>query len=407
MSGDRRCEPVAVVGAGVKAPGGLSPDELWASLCAARSFAAPFEDVRLPPDVGVLAGRVRGLDTAAYLRPVQARRLDRCHHLAIAAAQDAMDCVRGPLPPAERCAVVCGVGLGASDWFETQLFEIARTGSHAVAPLTVPVVMPSSAAAQLSMRFGFRGPALTVSTACASGATAIGEGVELLRRGAADVVLAGGVDALVTFGVVCAFLRLDAMTRNVDRPDLASRPFDVDRDGFVLSEGAGFVVLRREPVTRSLGRVLGYGAGADAHHLVAPPDDGAGALRCMRLALADAGIDPTDIAHVNAHGTSTPLNDLAEARALHTLFDGSAPPVTSTKGTTGHMIGGSGAVEAIMTLWALRHGLVPPVAGLRTVDPQIELDVVRDEPRPVAGGFALSNSFGFGGVNASLVLGPS
>ncbi|MGZ4603733.1 MAG: beta-ketoacyl-[acyl-carrier-protein] synthase family protein [Kineosporiaceae bacterium] len=403
-------DPVVVVGAGLKAPGGLTPDELFASLCAGASFVEPFADCRLPADVAVPVARVRGLDVGAYLPPVQARRFDRCHHLAVAAARDALDAVAGPLPPPERRALVCGVGLGVGAYYERQHEVLLDRGLRAVNPLTVPVVMPSSPAALLSLRHDIRGPVSTVSTACASGATAIGEGAELLRRGAADLVLAGGVDALVTYGVVCSFLRLDAMTRNVADPQTASRPFDVDRDGFLLAEGAGFVVLQRlsdvADARAVLGTVAGYGTCAEAHHLVAPEPGGEGALRCMRLALADAGLAPADVQHVNAHGTSTKAGDLAEAAAISRLFAGAPPPVTAVKGTTGHMIGGSGAVEAIMTIQTLRSGTVPPVAGSRRVDPAVDLDVVVDLPRAVPPGYALSNSFGFGGVDVCLVLGP-
>jgi 3-oxoacyl-[acyl-carrier-protein] synthase II len=208
---------------------------------------------------------------------------------------------------------------------------------------------------------------------------------------------------------MCCFMRLDAMSRNVSCPGLASRPFDADRDGFVMGEGAGFVVLQRlEDVAASgpepLGLVLGHASTADAHHLVAPSPDGAGAVRCMALALADAGIEPGDVAHVNAHGTSTVLNDRAEAAALAALFAGSCPPVMAVKGSTGHMIAGSGAVEAIVSLTSLRRRLVPPVAGLRTIDPGFGLDIVHGTPRPGPPGYALSNSFGFGGANTVLVL---
>jgi len=394
---------------GLKAPGGLTPDELFASLCTGAHTAAPFVDDRLSRDTAMLASRVGEFDAAGYFSPVEARRLDRCQQLALAAAQDALDSSGVPLPPPERCAVVCGIGLGASATSEQQITELVRRGPRGLSRLAVPTVMPSSTAAQLSLRFGFRGPAVTVSAACASGAVAIGEAVELLRRGAADLVLAGGAEALVNYGAMCAFLRLDAMTRNVDEPALASRPFDADRDGFVMGEGAGFVVLCRPVDTDSaLGFVLGYGTNSDAHHLVAPAPDGEGAARCMRLALDDAGVGLVDVNHVNAHGTSTSLNDLAEGRALMTVFDGAAVPVTSNKGTTGHLIAGSGAVETIMTLWSLRGRLVPPVAGLRTIDPAFgPLDVVKQEPRVIPDGFGLSNSFGFGGANASLVVGLS
>ena len=400
--------PVAVLGAGVKTPAGNDAGELWRNLCAARPSAEVFSDDRLPPGTAALVCRVSGFDPAAYLTPVEVRRLDRSHALAIGAAADALgQC--GELPPPARRAVVCGIGLGAAATYEEQVSGLLGQGLRGVSPLTIPMVMPSSVAAHLSLRFGFAGPCLTVSAACASGAAAIGEGVELLRRGAADVVLAGGVDSLVNYGAMCCFMRLDAMSRNTSCPGLASRPFDTDRDGFVMGEGAGFVVLQRlGDVSASgpepLGRVLGHASSADAHHLVAPSPDGEGAVRCMALALADAGVHPRDLAHVNAHGTSTVLNDRAEAAALTALFAGSCPPVTAVKGSTGHMIAGSGAVEAIVSLISLQHRLVPPVAGLRTIDPEFDLDVVQGTPREGPPGYALSNSFGFGGANTALVL---
>ena len=400
--------PVAVTGAGVKTPAGNCAGELWENLCAGRPSAEVFEDARLPPGTAALVCRVRGFDPASYLTPAEVRRLDRSHALAIGAAADALDQCAG-LPEPARRAVVCGVGLGAASTYEEQTSGLLERGVRGVSPLTIPVVMPSSAAAHLSLRFGFQGPCVTVSAACASGAAAIGEGVELLRRGAADVVLAGGVDSLVGYGAMCCFIRLDAMSRNVGCPGLASRPFDADRDGFVMGEGAGFVVLQRlEDVSPSgpgpLGLILGHASTADAHHLVAPSPGGEGAVRCMTLALADAGVRPGDIAHVNAHGTSTVLNDRAEAAALRTVFGDSCPPVMAVKGSTGHMVGGSGAVEAIVSLISLRERVVPPVAGLRAIGQDIGLDVVRDAPRPAGPGYALSNSFGFGGANTSLVL---
>ena len=400
--------PVAVTGTGVKTPAGNSPGELWENLCAARPSAEVFGDDRLPPGTAALVCRVSGFEPAAYLAPVEVRRLDRSHALAIGAAADALgQC--GELPAPARRAVVCGIGLGAAATYEEQVSRLVGQGARGVSPLTIPMVMPSSVAAHLSLRFGFGGPCVTVSAACASGAAAIGEGVELLRRGTADAVLAGGVDSLVNYGAMCCFMRLDAMSRNVSCPGLASRPFDADRDGFVMGEGAGFVVLQRlEDVAASgaepLGLVLGHASTADAYHLVAPSPDGVGAVRCMELALADAGAGPGDVAHVNAHGTSTVLNDRAEATALAALFAGSCPPVMAVKGSTGHMIAGSGAVEAIVSLISLRHRLVPPVAGLRTIDPAFDLDIVQGTPRQGPPGYALSNSFGFGGANTALVL---
>jgi 3-oxoacyl-[acyl-carrier-protein] synthase II len=392
----------------VKTPAGNQPGELWANLCAGRPSAEVFDDARLPPGTAALVCRVNGFDPAGYLTPAEARRLDRSHALAVGAAADALGQCTG-LPEPARRAVVCGVGLGAASTYEEQASGLLERGLRGVSPLTIPVVMPSSAAAHLSLRFGFQGPCVTVSAACASGAAALAEGVELLRRGAADLVLAGGVDSLIGYGAMCCFIRLDAMSRNVGCPGLASRPFDADRDGFVMGEGAGFAVLQRlEDVSPSgpgpLGLILGHASTADAHHLVAPSPGGEGAVRCMTLALADAGVRPGDIAHVNAHGTSTVLNDRAEAAALRTVFGDSCPPVMAVKGSTGHMVGGSGAVEAIVSLISLRERVVPPVAGLRAIGQDIGLDVVRDAPRPAGPGYALSNSFGFGGANTSLVL---
>jgi len=249
-----------------------------------------------------------------------------------------------------------------------------------------------------------------VSTACASGASAIAHGVALLRGGAADLVLAGGADSLLTYSALAGFVRLDVMSRQVECPELASRPFDESRDGFVMGEGAGFVVLQRAADAAAEGRpivgyVLGQASTADAFNLVAPCPEGRGALACMRLALADAGVTVGDLSHVNAHGTSTVPGDASEAIALASLADGARVPITAVKGTTGHLIAGSGAVEAIVALRSLQTRLVPPVAGLRRIDRTMNLDVVRDAPRAIGPGAALSNSFGFGGMNTALVLG--
>jgi 3-oxoacyl-[acyl-carrier-protein] synthase II len=383
--------------------------ELWAALVEGRSTTEVFEDDRFPSGVAALVCRDHDFDPSAYLGLVERRRLDRSQALAIAAAQDALDQCE-ELPPPDRRAVVCGVGLPAAATYEEQLSRLLAGGVRSLSPLTVPTVMPSSVSSMLSLRHDFRGPGVTVSAACASGAAAIAQGVDLLRSGTADLVLAGGVDSLVTYPALAGFMRLDAMSRCVDHPELASRPFDVDRDGFVMGEGAGFVVLTREADAagrRRLGSVLGHASTSDAYHLVAPAPDGEGARRCMALAVADADLHPSDIAHVNAHGTSTVLNDRAEADALTRLFAESSPPVTSIKGTTGHMIAASGAVEAIVALSSIEQGLVTPVAGLRTVDPAVNIDVVCREARQVASKPVLSNSFGFGGANTVLVLGPA
>jgi 3-oxoacyl-[acyl-carrier-protein] synthase II len=398
---------VAVAGIGVKTPAGLTPDELWASLGSARTTAQVHLDERLPPDARVLVCRAEGFDAAAYLTPIERRRLDRAHQLAIGAAQDAIDSLGAELPPPHRCAIACGVGLGAPAFEEQQFGRLLQAGAHTISALAIPTMMPSAMAALLSLRFGFTGPCLTVSAACASGATAIAEGVELIRRGAADLVLAGGADAMLTHGAIAGFLRLDVMSRRTEAPERAGQPFDAERDGFVLGEGAGFVVLRRADHVdgRAVhGWVLGHASNADAHHLVAPSPRGEGALACMRAALADAGVTPEAVSHVNAHGTATVLGDLAEAQAIRALFVGTAPPVTAIKGTTGHLVAGAGAVEAIVALRCVRERCLPPVAGLQRIDPAIDLDIVHGAPRPIAPGPAVSSSFGFGGMNTVLVL---
>lgn len=403
-------EPIAVVGAGVKTPGGSTIDDLWDALCGARSTAEVYTDDRLPRDVRVLVSRVQAFDPSRYLSPVERRRFDRAHQLAIGAAQDAMDQSGPELPPRERCAVVCGVGLGAAAIQEEQHGRLLAHGLKGISPLAIPTMMPSALTALLSLRFGFTGPCLTVSTACASGASAIAHGVVLLRGGAADLVLAGGADSLLTYSALAGFVRLDVMSRQVECPELASRPFDQNRDGFVMGEGAGFVVLQRAADVSSTGRpvfgyVLGHASTADAFNLVTPCPDGRSALACMRLALADAGVTIDDLSHVNAHGTSTVPGDSSEGIALSSLSGTTRVPLTAVKGTTGHLIAGSGAVEAIVALRSLQARLVPPVAGLRQIDSRIDLDIVRDVPRPIGLGPALSNSFGFGGMNTALVLG--
>ena len=408
-SSARGRQPIAVVGAGLKTPGGVTVEALWDTLCAGRSTAEVYSDERLPRDARVLVSRVSDFDDSRYLTTVERRRFDRSHRLAIGAAQDAMDDCGSDLPPPERCAVVCGVGLGAAVIQEEQHTRLLEHGLKGISPLAIPTMMPGALTALLSLRFGFTGACVTVSTACASGATAIAQGVELLRSHAADLVLAGGADSLLTYSALAGFVRLDVMSRQVACPELASRPFDQQRDGFVMGEGAGFVVLQRAPDAagrrRRLGYVLGQASTADAFHLVAPRPDGKSALACMRLALADAGMTVDDLSHVNAHGTSTVPGDFSEGVALSTLTQGAHVPVTAVKGSTGHLIAGSGAVEAIVTLRSLQARLVPPVAGLRTIDSTITLDVVRDTPRGITSGPGLSNSFGFGGMNTALVFG--
>jgi 3-oxoacyl-[acyl-carrier-protein] synthase II len=426
-TGHRGRPRVAVTGIGVKTPAGLTVDELWDTLVAARPAAAPITLYDASNHSVPFACEVRGFDAVPYVGPKEVRRTDRAALLAVAAAADAlgdavavgMAPVTSELRPAPspddlgadpvRCAVVAGSGIGGIRTLEDQVIGYAERGPSRVGPFLVPMMMPNAAAALVAIRHGFTGPNLAIATACATGAHAIGEGARLLRDGMADVVVCGGTEASVSPVAMAAFARMGALSRNPD-PASASRPFDDDRDGFVMGEGAAFVVL--EPFDRAVsrgarihGEVLGYGLTCDAHHITAPIDDGSGAVAAIEMALADAGIAAGAIGHVNAHGTSTPQNDAAEAAAIAKVFGAGAVPVTSTKGVTGHLIGAAGAVEAVAALLASARGLVPPTANHRHTD--LPVDVVAGAPRAIEVAPAVSTSFAFGGHNAALVLGPA
>jgi 3-oxoacyl-[acyl-carrier-protein] synthase II len=364
-----------------------------------------------------LTAPVTDFDPSSVLDPREARRVDRVGQFGLVAADEALaqaglsgpDRLPDPGLDPTRVAVVVGSGVGGLITLEEGVSTRVTRGTDRVSPLLIPMMMSNATAGLIALHHGFRGPALAVATACASGANSIGEGAALIRAGRADVVVAGGAEAAITPTALAGFARMGALSRRHHDPHGASRPFDRDRDGFVMGEGAGIVVLESEEHARrrgaaTIGEVAGYGATCDAHHITAPDPTGAGALACMEAALADAGMTPAQVGHVNAHGTSTPLNDRAESEALVRLFGGSTPPVTSTKGVTGHLVGAAGAVEAILTLLSARHGLVPPVANLDDPDVDHRVDLVRNRPRRNDDKVALSNSFGFGGHNASLVL---
>jgi len=412
MTLDHRGRPrVAVTGLGVKAPAGNDVDSFWATVRAGRPTAATIERFD-PVDLPVrFAGEVRDFDPVAYFGPKEARRQDRVTQLGFAAAADAFADAGDLGADPSRCAVVTGTGVGGLESHEHQMQIFFDKGAARVSPFTVPLMMANATAGVVAMQLGWTGPNVCITTACAAGAHAIGEAVRLVRDGTADVVIAGGTEACLTPMTVAAFARMGALSTRNDDPARASRPFDADRDGFVIGEGAAFVVvesLERAQArgTTIYGEVTGYGRNADAYHITAPSPGGAGAAACMQLALEDAGLDPAAIGHVNAHGTSTDLNDAAEAEAIQKVFGDDAPPVTSTKGVTGHLIGAAGAVEALASLLSMRDGIVPPTANLERIGDDIGVDVVGGEARDIGSKPALSNSFGFGGHNATLILAP-
>ncbi|MFI7128398.1 beta-ketoacyl-[acyl-carrier-protein] synthase family protein [Nonomuraea sp. NPDC050153] len=401
---------VAVTGMGVRTPAGAQPRELWGALLSGRSAArtiTSFDAEGLPAD---FACQVPDLDLDGYVKPRDARRMDRVTRLAFCAATDALADAGHPPAVPERRAVVTGTGYGGTATQEVAFGALDERGRAWPGPLHIPMSMHNAAAAEISIRHAFLGPSMSVATACASGTHAIGEGARLVRDGTADVVLAGGMEACVLASALAGFGRAGALSRRVSEPERASRPFDADRDGFVLGEGAAFLVLERLEDALCRGahvyaELSGYGRTSDGHHLTAPHPEGDGAYRCMRAALADAGIAAADVVHVNAHATSTRLNDEIEARAIARLFGAYGVPVTGSKSVVGHALGASGAIEAVISVLTLRELTVHPTANLDRQDPACPVDVVTG-PRPIVPGPVLSNSFAFGGHNATLVFTP-
>ncbi|MBW3602508.1 MAG: beta-ketoacyl-[acyl-carrier-protein] synthase family protein [Actinobacteria bacterium] len=400
--------PVAATGLGLVTPAGIGVEASWDGVLRGVSAAATDPAlVGIPVDFSCA---VPGFDATELLGRKLSRRLDRFVQLALVASREAV--ADSGLDPAgwdgTRVGVVLGTGMGGAATWEEQHQKLLGAGPAKVSPLLIPMLVPNMAAGQLGMEFGALGPNLSVSTACATGATAIGVARDLLLSGACDVAVAGGTEAGLTPLSIAGFTQMGALSRRTDDPGRASRPFDVDRDGFVAGEGAGVVVLERVADARARGAsvralVAGYGASADAHHATAPDPKGRGASLALRTALADAGVGSSDVGHVNAHGTSTPLNDATEARVVADVL-GDHVSVTSNKGVIGHTLGAAGAIEAALTMLTVAHGVVPPTANLDSQDPEIDLDVVTKAPREEPVEVAVSNSFGFGGQNAVLVV---
>jgi 3-oxoacyl-[acyl-carrier-protein] synthase II len=359
-----------------------------------------------------LAGEVRDFQPTDWMEVKESRRTDRFVHFAVAAARLAHEDAGKPDFEPERTGVVLASGIGGIESLLSQHEVLLNRGPGRVSPFMVPSLMANAAAGQVAMHFGLTGPNTCLVTACAAGAHAVGEGYRLIRDGLADVVLAGGTEAAIVPLTVAAFAQMQALTKNPD-PETASRPFDAERNGFVLGEGACVLVLEREDLARArsariYAQVAGYGASADAYHITQPEPSGTGAALAIRSALRDAGEEPGSVGYVNAHGTSTPLNDAAETAAIKAALGEDVAgevPVSSTKSMTGHMLGAAGAVEAAATALALSEGVLPPTIHYRTPDPACDLDCVPNEARPVQGlSLALSNSFGFGGQNAVLAF---
>jgi 3-oxoacyl-[acyl-carrier-protein] synthase II len=385
---------VAVTGVGVLAACGVGREAFWNGLLAPQ---------------GTGERRVAGFDPEEFFEnPKEAKRTDRFTQLALAAAAEAMTQAGDLTADPSRMGVLMGTGIGGLTTTETQIVVMHDKGSRRVSPFLIPMMMSNAGAAALSMKYGFQGPCEATVTACAASTHAIGNAFRTLADGRCDVMLAGGSEAAMVEIAKAGFGNMQALSSSG-----VSRPFDVRRDGFVMTEGAAVLVLEAWDVAEARGatilaEVLGAASTADAHHITAPAPGGSGAVNCMEQALLDAGVSSAQIRQINAHGTSTSLNDAAEAEAIAKVFGTSGPPVTSTKGVTGHGLGAAGAIEAAAVVLSMQHRLIPPTDGTDAVDPALpQLDLVLGGPRPWEPAPTLSNSFGFGGHNGCLVLGPA
>jgi 3-oxoacyl-[acyl-carrier-protein] synthase II len=391
-------------------PLGLDRASSWNALLAGTNGIRPFESFDASRLRTRFGGEVRGFDPSKYLSKPDERRTDRYSQLAIAAAEEAMADAgyRVPEGRAHEVGVLLGVAFGGLRSLELNHIELLERGPKRLAPLMVPMMLANTAPGLLAIRFGAGGPNYTLTSACASGAHAIGESAELIRRGECSAVITGGAEAVLTELCVGGFCAMHALSTRNAEPQRASRPFCADRDGFVIAEAACVLILEELEAARQRGaqiyaEVRGYGRSCDAHHLTAPHPEGQGVLHAMRSALRSGGVAPEEIGHVNAHATSTPAGDVGEARAIRQIL-GDRVPVTAPKSLLGHTLGAAGAVEAAITALSLRHQVIPPTLNYDAPDPECSVNVVSPEARPQAMKHALSNSFGFGGTNVSLLL---
>jgi 3-oxoacyl-[acyl-carrier-protein] synthase II len=404
---------VAVTGLGVVSPLGADVESTWTGLVEGRSGIGPITAYDTTGHSCRIGGEALDFDPDAWFDPKQQRKTDRFLRLALAASRMAMADSGLVVDDAnaDRVGVYVGSGVGGLGTICDAMLTLEHEGPRRVSPFTIPKLIINMAPGMISIEVGARGPNFSTVSACATGNHCIGEAFRAIRGGLADACIAGGAEAPILPLAVASFARMRALSTRNDEPAAASRPFDAGRDGFVMAEGAGLVVLEELEQARRRGahvyaEVVGYGLNSDAYHITQPSPDGAGALRCMELTLADAGLAPADVDYVNAHGTSTPFNDRIETQALHRLFGDHASEVavSSTKSMTGHLLGAAGGLEAAVSCLALERGVVPPTINQQQADPDCDLDYVPNEARQVAIDVAISNAFGFGGTNACLAL---
>ena len=405
---------VVVTGLGCVSPLGLDVESTWKAALAGRSGVGPITHFDVSEFKTKFAAEVKGFDAEEAHGRRDARRMDPYAQYSIVATKEALDNAGLVIDEANRdhIGVILGTGIGGITTLFGESLKFAERGPRWVSPFMVPMMLPDSCAGQLAIQFNLRGPNMAVVTACASSANAIGEAAEVIRRGKADAMVAGGAEAAVVPIAVAGFNVMDAISKRNDAPEKASRPFDLNRDGFVIGEGAATLILESlDHATRRgapiLAEVLGYAANNDAYHITAPAENGVTAAICMQNALDDAGLTVDNIDYINAHGTSTPLNDVSETAAIKTIFGERAydVPVSSTKSMTGHLLGAAGALESMFCILAMRDGMLPPTINHETPDPACDLDYVPNEARQATLQRAMTNSFGFGGHNATLIFG--
>ena len=391
---------------------GNTTPEIWESLLAGKSGVAPITYFDTAQYTCRIAAEVKNFDPLNFVEKKELKKMGRFIHLALAAATEAvnMSGLKVTEENEERVGVYIGSGIGGFDVIEREHTALMEGGPRKISPFFIPASIVNLAAGQVSIRFGAKGPNMASATACTSSAHAIGDSFKIIQRGDADVMIAGGAEAAITPMSVGGFCSMRALSTRNDEPERASRPWDRDRDGFVVGEGSGILILEelehaRRRDAQIMAEVVGYGLGGDAYHISAPAPEGAGGFRVMRNAIRDANLQPSDIGYVNAHGTSTPVGDGLEATAIRKLFGETNVPVSSTKSMTGHLLGGAGGLEAGISVLALRDQILPPTINLENQDEQtLGMDFVPNHARPATLDYALSNSFGFGGTNGSLVF---
>ncbi len=404
---------VVITGVGMITPVGLDTEKTWDGLVNGRSGIGPltfFHDEQMPSKI---AGEVKGFDPAAYIDQKEIKKMDRFIHLAIAASQMAMDDSGLKITPenADRIGVMVGAGMGGLPAIERYHDAYRDKGYRKISPFLIPMLIINEASGQISIRFGAKGPNSSVVTACATGTHSIGDAFKMIQRGDADAMIAGGTESCICPLGIGGFCAMKALSTRNHEPERASRPFDAERDGFVMGEGAGVMIIEDLELARRRGariyaEVIGYGLSGDAYHLTTPAPNGEGAARCMKMAIKDAGIAPEAMGYINAHGTSTKYNDEYETMAIKTVFGAHAYkiPTSSTKSMTGHLLGAAGGVEAVIAVLAMERGVLPPTINLENPDPECDLDYVPNQARESRVEVAMSNSFGFGGTNACLIF---